>query len=284
MDARAFVDTSVSESLRHRETFSRFKEMGLEGLLRDAVIAAARADAADPMAFLARWFAGQTPPRSAAFPEPQQLDAQVSQLASGIPPVLVLPPDEPEKSDKWSLVSWLQGAGVHRAVAAALLRAMAHRGVADSPDAAIDFLRGLDRAVLDGLLRTEGLIEAIGDVVWQGIEKLKTAGATTVGDIHSKFEGAIEATMKGLDVFFGGLEGVIGGPNPNLHQAMADEHLQGSESTQEFTTSNYGVTTTSEIEWRYVVEGKSGLNLLGRSSWPEESVEKLPDRNRQPSR
>ena len=194
--------------------------------------------------------------------------------------MLVLPP-EPEKSDKWSLVSWLQGAGVHRAVAAALLRAMAHRGVADSPDAAIDFLRGLDRAVLDGLLRTEGLIEAIGDVVWQGIEKLKTAGATTVGDIHSKFEGAIEATMKGLDVFFGGLEGVIGGPNPNLQQAMADEHLHRSESTQEFTTNNYGVTTTSEIEWLYVVEGNSGLNLLGRSLWPEESVEKLPDRNRQ---
>ena len=157
---------------------------------------------------------------------------------------------------------------------------MAHRGVADSPDAAIDFLRGLDRAVIDGLLRTDGLIEAIGDVVWQGIEKLKT-GATTEGDIHSKFEGAIEATMKGLDVFFGGLEGVIGGPNPNLQQAMADEHLHRSESTQEFTTNNYGVTTTSEIEWLYVVEGYSGLNLLGRSSWPEESVEKLPDRSRQ---
>lgn len=58
----------------------------------------------------------------------------------------------------------------------------------------------------------------------------------------------------GLSVFFGGLEYLVGTPNPKVREHMAKEHLEQSDSKREFTTSNYAICTTSAIEWALVVQ------------------------------
>ena len=53
---------------------------------------------------------------------------------------------------------------------------------------------------------------------------------------RSKFAGAIEMSYSGLDTFFGGLEGVVGAPDPHLFEAMEAEHTKTHDASQEFTT------------------------------------------------
>ena len=55
-----------------------------------------------------------------------------------------------------------------------------------------------------------------------------------------------------LNVFFGGLEAIVGSPSPNIRKMMADEHTDLGDSAREFTTSNYGLRTTSATEWAFV--------------------------------
>ena len=55
-----------------------------------------------------------------------------------------------------------------------------------------------------------------------------------------------------LETFFGGLEGIIGSPNPNVQEAMEKEHTQRDDSDNKFTTSNYDLTTSSRMEWAFV--------------------------------
>ena len=120
-------------------------------------------------------------------------------------------------------------------------------------------------------------MDGILDLMWGEVEKLQRAGAATDAEIASKFAGSVEMSYSGLDTFFAGLEGVVGAPDPNLREAMENEHTQGHESTKEFTTGNYGVTTTSAKEWAFVVDDALPD---GTSSWPAESEERLPDRSK----
>ena len=71
----------------------------------------------------------------------------------------------------------------------------------------------------------------------------------------------------GLSTFFSGLEGIVGSPDPNVLEAMRAEHSNGPDSFQLFTTANYGVTTTSEIEFHFVAEPEQPP----ASGWPAET-------------
>ena len=55
-------------------------------------------------------------------------------------------------------------------------------------------------------------------------------------EIQGKFAGSIELSYSGLDTFFGGLESVVGSPDPNLRQTMEDEHTKRADADQEFMT------------------------------------------------
>ena len=57
----------------------------------------------------------------------------------------------------------------------------------------------------------------------------------------------------GLNTFFGGLESLIGAPNPSITEAMRREHCEAPDSRLIFTTGNYKLSTTSEVEWLFVV-------------------------------
>ena len=201
---------------------------------------------------------------------------------SAAPEPLLLPADTEDASDKWNLVDWLAGAGLHRVVAGVIQQAVGRQGI-DQHEAPLAFLRQLsDRGELAKLFHNGPMVEAMIDLVWQKVETLQSAGAATNSEIQSKFVGAIELSYSGLDTFFGGLEGVIGAPSPKLLEAMAADHTigHGTESTDEFETSNYGIRTTSKVEWMLVVEDRASPDQLGLERWPEESPDMLPDRSK----
>ena len=78
--------------------------------------------------------------------------------------------------------------------------------------------------------------------------------------------------------FFGGLEAKIGAPDSNVLQAMEREHTAASDSTDDFTTTNYEVTTTPQKEWWFVAEpDRKG------EEWPvEHTLRDTPDLMRLP--
>ena len=130
--------------------------------------------------------------------------------------------DASSASDKWNLVSWLQGANVHLAIAAAILRPLVEKGLDEDSEEQLRFVRALkERSELDGLLRTEPMLQCLGDIVWQAILQLKGAGAATATEMQDKFVGATTLSYAGLDKFFGGLEGVcvqrLDPCHPRLH-------------------------------------------------------------------
>jgi len=139
--------------------------------------------------------------------------------------------------EEWNLLPWTRGAGFHRVVTAALQKGMADQGLGNDSDSALKFIRGLkSQGEIDSLLRTEEVVAALSDLLWSETETLKGAGATTTEEVQGKFAGAIELSYSGLDTFFGGLEGVIGSPDPNLILAMQNEHTMREDADREFTT------------------------------------------------
>ena len=82
---------------------------------------------------------------------------------------------------------------------------------------------------------------------------------------HSKFaasDGSFELAFHKLPAFFKGLELLIDTASPKLRAAMRHEHCGSADSQAKFTTGNYGVTTTSEVEWWLVVDARGGLKQL----------------------
>ena len=118
---------------------------------------------------------------------------------------------------------------------------MRERGLSDSQEETLSFLRCLkNRDELAKLIRAEATLEALTDLVWDDVTTLQNVGAATSAEVQSKFAGSTELSYGGLDSFFGGLEGVIGAPDPKLREAMAADHVKGpgTESRDEFVTGN----------------------------------------------
>jgi len=171
---------------------------------------------------------------------------------------------------QWRLLTWLQGLDLHRIVASALEK--------DSDAASHVFLCGLrSRGELTQLLQSKVVFESLVNVLWTHVGELQQAGTADGSDdrIASKFSGAVELSYSGLDTFFNGLEGVVGAPSPNVYDSMATEHVNGPDSVKQFVTGNYGIQTTSQIEWLYVVGEGVSCDQLGLTCWPKESEEKL---------
>ena len=176
----------------------------------------------------------------------QQLNAELRQVrrgkevkstSGGEEGRLPLEEGEAGASDKWNLLAWTRGAGFHHVVTTALQKGMADQGFGNDSDAALKFIRGLRfQGEIDSLLRTEKVMGALSDLLWSATETLQSAGAATSEEIQGKFAGSIEMSYSGLDTFFGGLESVVGSPNPNLRQTMEDEHTKRADAGQEFTT------------------------------------------------
>lgn len=78
----------------------------------------------------------------------------------------------------------------------------------------------------------------------------------TPEQLQDKFvqDGAGVLAYSSISTFFGGLEGIIGGPLPQVGEAMAAEHTKRGDSRVKLTAQNYGIETTSVLEWRFVAQ------------------------------
>ena len=92
--------------------------------------------------------------------------------------------------------------------------------------------------------------------------------AATGADLNVKFHmeaRTYEMAFGSLDLFFGGLEGIIGPPQMvlgSLMNSMAADHCSNKDSTIFFTSSN-GVSTFSEQEWKLCARARSDRTRVG---------------------
>ena len=200
--------------------------------------------------------------------------------------------------DDWTVASWLgeprqSSDGGNRfllaePVSAALLKPLG--ADAASSRATIAYMRTLctDQAAVRKLLEDSHVLDALASVVCEAAKaELVADGGTSAASaaevLSGKFaaENAFTLHYGKIDMFYSGLEGRIGRPQPNLYVAMEDEHRRSIDSRDEFTTSNYGVKTTSQIEWWFVIDPAEGRRVLGLHDWPVEHAEKIhPERRR----
>ena len=204
----------------------------------------------DPNAFLARHFATIGQPVPAAEPT-------AAMEARGTPPPSK-DDNESANPDQWTLSSWLTSIGATDVLAQALLRT---RGAGQTE---LEFVRALG-ASFNGdaaaghahfltLLRQADALDALAGRVRDGVDRLLASSAATGAELQGRFlqDGAGTLSYSGLSTFFRGLEGMVGSPDPKVEEAMAREHRECGDSHDEFSTSNYEVTTTSAIEFGFV--------------------------------
>ena len=107
-----------------------------------------------------------------------------------------------------------------------------------------------------------GMEEELASIIHGGVEDMRSGkeAVTSAEAANSKFaaESSEVAQFEKLEVYTKGLDEYVGLPEEKVYEAMQREHCEGSESDQTFTTSNYGIKTTSKQEWDIVVNAEAG--------------------------
>ena len=161
---------------------------------------------------------------------------------------------------EWTTAGWLDSVGATGAIAQVLLGAKC-----DDELQGMRKLADLPPDELAERLRANGLVDQLAGALRPKLRELKDG--PTVAELHGKFlqEGGLqEYKYADLSAFFGGLEAQIGPPEAHVLSAMEREHTAAADSLIEFTTPDYGVTTTPRLEWWFVVESERDL------PWPTE--------------
>ena len=166
----------------------------------------------------------------------------------------------------WVCSKWLaEVEGVLNCLAHAMCLESSENVVLED-DAALTHVRALDtRDDLLERLRSGGAMERLADAIWPKVEILK-AGPATAAELANQWatEGAGDLLYGDLPDFFSGLEMRIGSPDPKVLKDMMADHCSRPDAQVEFTTGNYSVVTTSEVEWKFVTEPETPLK------WPIE--------------
>jgi hypothetical protein len=105
-------------------------------------------------------------------------------------------------------------------------------------------------AIVD--LSKPALVQLLVDLAEQMAAVGKAGDAAGGG----KFSGVLRGGT--LDDFYEGVTGVCGAPDADLEDGMCKEHTEREDSHVEFSTPNYGLTTSPAKEWKLVFEGGSG--------------------------
>ena len=177
-------------------------------------------------------------------------------------------------STEWKLAAWLNSIeAVTQALAASMLSV--ERPAEQSE---LEFIRSIGSkfkgdaeagsAHVLKLLQQSGALKALANAMWGGAEQLVEARAATGAELQAKFlqDNAGLLSFPDLSTFFRGLSGKIGQPDPKVLEAMAREHTGCDDSREEFTTGNYGIKTSSAVEWAFV----ASPDQEPTGGWPKE--------------
>jgi len=174
--------------------------------------------------------------------------------------------EKPPPPAAWSCAQWLQEIKSLHDVLTEALCFSPDEGEVLQNDAALGHVRVLEsRDELLERLKVGGCLDKLADAIWPKIDVLKN-GPATAAELAAQWkdEGAGGLLFGGLPQFFQGLEPRIGSPDPNVLKEMARDHCGQADAQVEFCTGNYSVWTTSEVEWKFVVEPETPLK------WPIE--------------
>jgi len=121
-------------------------------------------------------------------------------------------------------------------------------------DTNLEDLADMHRAQFSDILdkSKDAMVQVLVDLAMQ----MKAVGKAQDGAGGSKFRGELKGGK--LDDFHRGVTGVCGEPDADIEKGMCEEHTERPDSHVEFSTSNYGLTTTPSKEWALVLEGGSG--------------------------
>jgi hypothetical protein len=173
-------------------------------------------------------------------------------------------PDSPAPSTassngpEWSLTGWLTSLELDSIVADAL-RYPLHEELKDSSDR--ETIREAEHSFINTLgdlssyepvlrlLQKEDLLERLAETLWRGAKQHSETdgegghGTGKSGAASKFFEDGDEAMKFGeLSTFYEGLDHFLGPPNPNLAEAMENEHCKANDSKLEFRVSNCEIT------------------------------------------
>ena len=172
----------------------------------------------------------------------------------------------PPPRQRWACGSWLREVeGLIETLASSLCTD--EEGDLLDDEEALSYVRGMRSKddVVDRL-NTNGAVLRLAEAIWPKLQILQQ-GPATASELANKWngEGAGDLLFGGLPAFFNGLEPRIGSPDPKVLKDMAADHQQRADSHVEFTTGNYSVVTTSDVEWKFVVAPETAIR------WPIEA-------------
>ena len=256
-----------------RERWIAHHGEALEAALSAALNEAMEASAVDPIAAMAQHFvrrADGTAYSGALSRAAAHASAQCGDVGQASPTA---------SADAWTARGWLGSLGIDAMLEAAILRPLGEH--ASHPEAALAFVRSLGQLTVEEgagamreLLFRGGVLDALASELQRGAAALATAAAATGAELHSKFVAdgsAFELSFGSLETYYGGLEALIGPPNPKLAAALKAEHCDAADSSEAFTTPNYSVTTTSATEYYFVADPAAGLAALSLAAYPSEA-------------
>ena len=81
--------------------------------------------------------------------------------------------------------------------------------------------------------------DKLEEALWQGVGELRQATAATGTDLSAKFaaEADFELAYGSVEVFFSGVEGLLGPPSMHVMEGMEREHCSCADSDTTFSTS-----------------------------------------------
>ncbi|CAK0862588.1 unnamed protein product [Prorocentrum cordatum] len=153
-----------------------------------------------------------------------------------------------------------------RALSAAVAAALVPGDILAAPDASLGFIKAVGRKGIEDAeairrtiaqrLDAQNIGARLAEVIVERGVALVGSAAASGEALNSKFaaEGGFEFDFGTKTDFFSGLEERIGSPSADIPRAMVDDHCSRCDSQTEWETGNYGITTTSQVEWLLVLQ------------------------------
>lgn len=171
----------------------------------------------------------------------------------------------------WTVESWLDSCSTTAALATILTENSPGR---DPPEELMALASSEDE--LRRVLADSRAVERLASTLWTGLEALRAStgappanGATATAGA-GRFVQDPRGMMDygGLETYYGGLESLLGAPDPRPAHALSAEHTARADSLMTFTSPNYNLVTTSAIEYAFVATPEQTPN----HGWPIEGV------------
>ena len=234
-------------------------------------------------------------------PTPASLEASVSQAAIRSAAAeaktevekeeaagTAIPDEDPDSI--WSAKEWMKTLHFDELLAETLMQPLRESFGSSSgevnPRLALPFFRALGKSGAHGkdallsMLRDGDVLQRMADSMWPKLVALSGSEAATATELTSKFvSGGVGFDLEygGLKSFFGGLEAVVGAPNPSVRLGMTRDHCESADSDDIFLTPNYSMNTTARAEWWFVADPDRGLVHLAIDKYPAEAPETIHD-------